>query len=160
MKENPNNIQNGMKLPTNMLIPIPMMERAKINSKAISQFWILKLAVFLMLLLLAFFSSGLPLLSAVLVEGMEGLVSAESMELLGSMAVGSTLVGVIVGGTSFGLMSFIRFSHSSGVIFDFGDGIQRIGSPLEVSLQCPLCSLAASILEKCLPHLPHIISIR
>ena len=56
-------------------------------------------------------------------------------------------------------MNFIRLSHSSGVIFDFGAGIQRIDSPFEVSLQCPLCSLAASILEKCLPHFAHIISI-
>jgi len=76
------------------------MERANINNKAISQFWILKLAVFLMLLLLAFFSSGLPLLSAVLVEGMEVLVSAESMEFLDSMAFGYTLDGFVVGDTS------------------------------------------------------------
>ena len=95
-----NNIQNGMNTPANKLIPRPIIERANINNKAISQFWILKLAVFLMLLLLAFFSSGLPLLSAVLVEGMEVLVSAESIELLDSMAVGSTLDGVIIGDTS------------------------------------------------------------
>ena len=99
------------------------------------------------------------MLSAGLVEGVVTSDLTESSELVGSMAVGSTSDGTLGGDTSRGLMSFIRFSHSSGVIFDFGDGIQRIGSPLEVSLQCPLCSLAASILEKCLPHLAHIISI-
>ena len=100
MKENPNNIQNGTKTPTNALIPKPIMERANINNKAISQFWILKLAVFLMLLLPVFFSSGLPLLFSELVKGIEMSGSVESLELLDSMAVGSTLDGVVVGDTS------------------------------------------------------------
>ena len=70
------------------------------NNKAISQFSILKSAVFLGIPLPAFFLSGFALLSSLLVERMGVLVSAESIELLDSMAVGSTLEGVIVGDTS------------------------------------------------------------
>jgi hypothetical protein len=41
VKENPNSIQNGTDVPINILIAKPIMERVKINNKAINQFWIL-----------------------------------------------------------------------------------------------------------------------
>ena len=63
-------------------------------------------------LLSAFFSSGLPLLPAVLLEDIGFLVSAESTGLLDSVAFDSTLDGFVAADTSLGLMSFTSFSHS------------------------------------------------
>jgi len=48
--ENPSSIQNGIKLPVNIMIPKPLIERANINNNAINQFETLKLAIFLVLL--------------------------------------------------------------------------------------------------------------